>query len=129
MASVDRGQSVEMTPAQRGGRSTPAYNTGQPTLKATIADELEPRPTRRSMTGGLNGAPTLDHTHPDRASVPAVPGIGNQSGSIPGVFRYYKMRGYYATGAAYETWVAIGAPSSSPPSGHTLTNVQVVGSF
>jgi hypothetical protein len=39
---------------------------------------------------------------------------------------YYKMRGYYITGAVYEVYVVTGSPSSTPPSGHTLTNVAVI---
>lgn len=42
------------------------------------------------------------------------------------VTTYYKMRGYYAIGAVYETYVVSGAPSSNPPSGHTLTDVSII---
>lgn len=42
---------------------------------------------------------------------------------------YYKMQGYYVTGAVYETWVAIGAPNLTPPSGHSLINISVVGKW
>jgi hypothetical protein len=35
----------------------------------------------------------------------------------------FKMRGYYVAGATYESFVVLGAPSNTPPSGHTLINV------
>jgi hypothetical protein len=40
---------------------------------------------------------------------------------------YFQMRGYYAAGAAFETWTTTNAPSTSPPSGHSLTGLAVVG--
>jgi hypothetical protein len=42
---------------------------------------------------------------------------------------FYKMRGYYAAGTEYEIYIAEGAPSSIPPSGHTLTNVTIMASW
>ena len=39
--------------------------------------------------------------------------------------RFYKIRGYYAAGSTFETWVSQYA-DSSPPSGHTLQNISVV---
>lgn len=42
---------------------------------------------------------------------------------------YYQMRGWYAAGGVYETWVATGAPSMTPPSGHTLTGIVVVATW
>ena len=39
--------------------------------------------------------------------------------------RFYKIRGYYAAGATFETWVSQYA-DSPPPSGHTLQNISVV---
>ena len=50
-------------------------------------------------------------------------------GGGPGVTTYYKMRGYYATGAVYETWVVTEEPSVTPPSGHVLTNVVIVSTW
>ncbi len=40
---------------------------------------------------------------------------------------YYKMQGWYATGSVYETWTSSGQPNLTPPSGHTLTDIAVVG--
>lgn len=38
----------------------------------------------------------------------------------------YKNQGWYAAGAVWESWVTTGAPSTAPPSGHTLTNLSYV---
>lgn len=46
-----------------------------------------------------------------------------------GATTYYKMRGYYVTGAVYETYTVTGSPSSSPPSGHTLIDVAIVATW
>jgi len=35
----------------------------------------------------------------------------------------YKMRGYYVSGATWEEWTSYGSPNTSPPSGHSLTNI------
>lgn len=39
--------------------------------------------------------------------------------------QYYKMVGYYAIDAVYEVWIALNAPNSTPPSGHSLQNITV----
>lgn len=36
----------------------------------------------------------------------------------------YKNEGWYATGSLYEEWITATAPSTTPPSGHTLTFIQ-----
>ena len=36
----------------------------------------------------------------------------------------YKNEGWYAAGAAWETWLTSDAPATVPPSGHTLTYLQ-----
>jgi len=36
----------------------------------------------------------------------------------------YKNQGWYAAGSVLEEWVTSGAPSTTPPSGHTLTQLQ-----
>jgi len=45
--------------------------------------------------------------------------------SPPSTITYYKIRGFYVVGGVYETWVSSN-PDSSPPSGHTLTNITQV---
>lgn len=44
----------------------------------------------------------------------------------PTLVPQYKMTGYYVAGSAYETWTAYQYPNSTPPSGHTLVNIQYV---
>jgi hypothetical protein len=46
-----------------------------------------------------------------------------------GTTTYYKMRGYFVSGAVYETYVVTGSPSSTPPSGHTLIDVAIVATW
>lgn len=46
-----------------------------------------------------------------------------------GATTYYKMRGYFVSGAVYETYVVTGTPSSTPPSGHTLIDVAIVATW
>lgn len=48
---------------------------------------------------------------------------------VGGTTTYYKMRGYYSVGSVYETYVVTGAPSSTPPSGHVLTDVAIVATW
>jgi hypothetical protein len=38
----------------------------------------------------------------------------------------YKNEGWYATGSVFEDWVTSGAPSTTPPSGHTLADIGFV---
>ena len=45
-----------------------------------------------------------------------------------GSSKKYVMTGWYAGGSTWETWTAT-APSTTPPSGHSLTNVAVVVAF
>lgn len=125
MASVDRGASVRAFPEQRDGVSSPAYDIGQIAINQSVHDALEPNATRPSMQGGLNGAPTLDHSHPNRASTIVMPGL--IGGGIPAQITYYKMQGWYVAGSVYETWTSANAPNSTPPSGHTLSDIKVVG--
>lgn len=55
--------------------------------------------------------------------------LSSTGGLVETVTLYYKMQGYYVPGAVYETWVAINAPNTFPPSGHSLTNIVVVSVF
>jgi hypothetical protein len=45
-----------------------------------------------------------------------------------GVFNItlYKNEGWYATGGVWEQWTTATSPSSTPPSGHTLTFVEYI---
>lgn len=55
------------------------------------------------------------------------PALANGTGTI--FTRYYKMVGYYSTGAVYETFIITGAPATgtttNPNTGHTLINTFV----
>lgn len=53
--------------------------------------------------------------------------ITNTTSSVKHV--YYKMQGYFVSGAVTETWIAIDAPNFTPPSGHSLINIAVVGQW
>lgn len=39
--------------------------------------------------------------------------------------KLYKNQGWYTAGGIYESWIS-STPGGSPPSGHTLTNIQFV---
>ena len=54
---------------------------------------------------------------------------GGGGGGGPTITTYYKMRGYYVAGSVYETWVVTEAPSITPPSGHTLSNVVIISTW
>jgi hypothetical protein len=41
----------------------------------------------------------------------------------------YVLRGWYAAGAHFETWTSVDTIATTPPGGHTLSGVCVVGSF
>ena len=38
----------------------------------------------------------------------------------------YKNHGWYSTGSVFEVWVTSGAPRITPPSGHSLTDIDFV---
>lgn len=40
----------------------------------------------------------------------------------------YRMRGYYVTGAAFEFWTTL-TPFAVPPSGHSLIDTTIIGSY
>ena len=119
-------------------------NTSRPKIPTTVSELLAAlssagehiralNQTVKQAEDGLANNNAIADVSNDQISAAAalVPGVGGGGGGgrIPGVVHYYKMRGYYVAGAVFETWVAIGSPSSTPPSGHTLQHVQVVGSF
>lgn len=52
-------------------------------------------------------------------------GIG---GSAGGFYAFqlgpvFKNQGWYATGNSFETWLSIGTPNATPPTGHALTQI------
>jgi|SRR5215831_832832 len=38
----------------------------------------------------------------------------------------YKNQGWYAAGGVFEVWISVNAPSTTPSSGHTLTDISHV---
>jgi len=42
---------------------------------------------------------------------------------------YYLMRGWRPGTSDYETWIAVGAPNSSNPSGQPITNITIQASW
>lgn len=118
MTSIDRGVSIQVFPHVKG--ESQAYNAGRPSIT-----------TGASFSGymiqsGINGAPSLDHEHPTRYSFPISPGL--LGGGVPDTHViYYKMQGWYAAGSVYENWVSTNAPNYTPPSGHSLSNIVIIG--
>jgi hypothetical protein len=47
---------------------------------------------------------------------------------LGGVGKTFKMRGWYSTGSVYEYWTTT-SPSTQPPSGHTLTDITIMGKY
>lgn len=80
-----------------------------------------------TVPGGNQGTPlevTLPLVYNTAGSTLPVPTGGGMS-----LTKYYKMVGYYTTGAVYESFVVTGAPASptttNPNTGHTLVNTFV----
>ena len=46
-----------------------------------------------------------------------------------GAVKYFQMRGWYVSGEIYETWVVSSIPSSNPPSGHTLIDIEIAATW
>jgi hypothetical protein len=65
----------------------------------------------------LNNPPAS--TSPSQAST----GPHQATMTVPTLVPQYKMTGYYAAGSTYETWTSFNYPNTTPPSGHTLTNI------
>jgi hypothetical protein len=42
---------------------------------------------------------------------------------------YYKMQGFNTATSRYEVWFSTNAPLLTPPSGHTLSNIEIVFSW
>lgn len=81
-----------------------------------------------SIASGNNGTATNQQpnsvvTNQNGTSLPIPPASGG------GLTKYFKMVGYYTTGAVYESFVVTGSPTSptttNPNTGHTLINTFV----
>jgi len=67
--------------------------------------------------------------YPLRSAALASSKQGKRSGLVGNYYTLrvgapYKNQGWYAAGGVYETWISYGAPITTPPSGHTLTQLQ-----
>lgn len=92
-----------------------------------------------SLTGGFSQTISYQSvaTIPSGNNAPSGPSITTYTNSVAGtslptptgVTNYYKMVGYYTTGATYESFVVTGSPAPStttnPNTGHTLINTFV----
>jgi hypothetical protein len=62
-----------------------------------------------------------------------LPFAGNSQASLYDISAFasassttlYYMCGYYVAGLVFENWTSRGAPSLTPPSGHTLSNITI----
>lgn len=116
MASTDRGISYRALSVE--SKRSPAFNVYTQSLltldRSTYASSTEPL---TSIGPVFNGE--------DLGATYSTSPVGGRGGLTS--ITYYKMQGWYVAGSAYETWVAVNAPNSTPPSGHTLTDITVVG--
>jgi hypothetical protein len=71
-------------------------------------------------------SPCLLVAPPDFNTMQMAHGPMNVKLTAPSLVPEYKMTGYYATGLVYESWTSFGFPNTTPPSGHTLTNITYV---
>lgn len=42
---------------------------------------------------------------------------------------YYKLRGYYVSGAVFEVWVTTNSTSLTPPSNHSLIDTSIIATW
>lgn len=73
--------------------------------------------------GTVTAFRSATETQPRRADALAVAANATVIGNSPLI---YKNQGYYVAGSVFEEWISIGAPSSFPPSAHTLADVSYV---
>jgi hypothetical protein len=158
MASVDNGTTVQLTGESKvtpavgqTGKPTQAHGYGTMLFTALAPnDQSSDRgttgnfftETKITPAAGQLGNPTKNAgvygVIPIAANEITDRGISSPSTSYPPVSgytgtvtltKYYKMVGYYTTGAVYEEFISVGAPSASsatnPNTGHALVNCYV----
>lgn len=158
MASVDNGTTVQLTgeakvtPAVgQTGKPTQAHGYGTMLFTALAPnDQSSDRGTTINVfvefkitpAGGQLGNPTSNKgvygVIPSAANEITDRGVTSPSTAYPGysgytgtttLTKYYKMVGYYVTGAVYEEFISVGAPSASsatnPNTGHALIDCYV----
>lgn len=109
MASVDRGKSVQIANDPKivpGNGIQGILSTGVGVYESYFTQGIDDRGRSVALTDEM----------------PATTGGG-------GMVKYYKMTGYYVTGAVYESFVVTINPTpattTNPNTGHTLTNTFV----
>lgn len=74
---------------------------------------------------GWASNPVTSYPDQDRGATVLVSSDDQSQGGLPVPVALFKMTGYYATGATWETWTGV-TPNAAPPSGHTLTFISYV---
>lgn len=87
-----------------------------------------------STNSGANPAIVVPFGYPndfdsDRGSTLLFPSSVKDAFLASSKIKYFLMRGWYAAGSTYESWVAIGAPNSTPPTGRSLSDIIIVMSW
>ncbi|HSX21504.1 MAG TPA: hypothetical protein VLE97_01865 [Gaiellaceae bacterium] len=73
------------------------------------------------LVGTIDKFRSGTETRPTQAYPGAVLVNAVTIGSSPPI---YKNQGWYAAGSVFEVWVSTPLPSTFPPSGHTLTDIE-----
>lgn len=77
----------------------------------------------------IDGYSTYIPSMSNASSIVGIENSGTLVTSNSGATQYFMMRGYYVSGATYETWISTGTPNTTPPSGHTLTNITITATW
>lgn len=151
MASVDNGTSIVLdstsrTPANGlagtnvindstmvGGGNVLSLISYPDDMENTFCFESSPRTSANGQYSNNVYNDSIQLNYGTFKAVPNETEVGNTilfpasayDALVEPAIRFYKIRGYYAAGATFETWVSQFA-DSPPPSGHTLQNISVV---
>jgi len=74
--------------------------------------------------GGSTGTQDMSATAP--AQTTALVAFNTNAKLTHGFNTYFKMQGFNSQTQKYEVWFSNGTPLLIPPSGHTLSNIEVV---
>lgn len=86
-----------------------------------------PWPGRTMASQGTQDfAPNFTTTTVVYAPVVSAVEIYSTNSLTHGFNTYYKMQGFNTATSRYEVWFSVGAPLLTPPSGHTLSNIEIV---
>jgi hypothetical protein len=80
---------------------------------------------------GVNSPPTGSPLRPVINNISGLQAAPLAELMMPntGAVKYFQMRGWYISGETYETWVVANVPSSIPPSGHILIDVEIAATW